>query len=99
MSQKRRTYLTHHGYGEIKRSRYLALNLLLAIWLVLGVYLYSTAFWPSTCQPDNIFKAYACSLRLPESREWREAGLLTWMWSTPILAALELMRRYGRAEV
>lgn len=98
MSGRRRTYLTHHGYGEVKLSRYFALYLAQAGWLVLGVFLYWGAFWPSTCQPDNIFEAYACSLRLPESHAWREAALLTWMWGTPILILLEISRRFSRGK-
>ena len=85
---------THHGYGEVKVSRYFALYLSQIGWLALGVYLYSGAYWPSTCQPNNLFDIYACSMRLPEDGGgWREAGLLTWLWATPILVGLELSRR------
>lgn len=95
MKPRRRTYLTHHGYGEIKLSRYFALYLAQAGWIVLGVFLYYGAFWPSTCTPENLLEAYVCSLRLPESHAWREAALLTWMWGTPILIFLELSRRFS----
>jgi hypothetical protein len=98
MKTRRRSYLTHHGYGEINLSRYFALYLAQAGWMVLGVFLYSSAFWPSTCQPENLLEAYVCSLRLPESHAWREAALLTWMWGTPILICLELLRRFSRGE-
>ena len=98
MKHRRRTYLTHHGYGEIKLSRYFALYLAQAGWIVLGVFLYYGAFWPSTCTPENLLEAYACSLRLPESHALREAALLTWMWGTPILIILELSRRFSSAK-
>jgi len=97
MKPRRRTYLTHHGYGEIKLSRYFALYLAQAGWLVLGGFLYWDAFWPSTCQPENLLQAYVCSLRLPESHALREAALLTWMWGTPILILLEISRRWSES--
>lgn len=89
---------THHGYGEIKLSRYAVLYVAQASWLALGVYLYWGAFWPSTCTPQNLLDIYACSMRLPESRGWREAALLTWLWATPILILLEISRRMGKRE-
>jgi hypothetical protein len=97
MKTRRRMFLNHHGYGELKLSRYFALYFAQAGWLVLGFYLYSSAFWPSTCQPDDLLEAYACSLRLPESHALREAALLTWMWGTPILIILELARRWTQS--
>lgn len=90
-------YPTHHGYGEIKVSRYFVLYLSQIAWLVLGLYLYAGAYWPSTCQPANLFEIYACSIRLPEDGGgWREASLLTWLWATPILIMLEISRRLGK---
>jgi hypothetical protein len=35
-------------------------------------------------------------MRLAEQRGWIESSLMTWLWSTPILVALELMRHYER---
>ncbi len=88
---------THHGYGEVKVSRYFVLYLSQIAWLVLGVYLYSGAYWPSTCTPDNLLEIYGCSMRLPEGGGgWREAALLTWLWATPILVGLELSRRFNK---
>lgn len=99
MSGRRKNhYPTHHGYGDIKLSRYLALYVAQAGWLVLGFYLNAKAFWPSTCTPETVFEIYACSMRLPESHQWTEAALLTWLWATPILVVLELMRRFGPKE-
>ena len=89
---------THHGYGEVKTSRYMVLYVAQLGWIALGVYLMFTAYWPSTCTPDNLFEVYGCSMRLPESGEWREAALLTWLWSTPILISLELSRRFARSQ-
>ena len=62
--------------------------------LLLGVYLLKNAYWPSSCRPDTFVKAVTCSIRLPESRHWIEAALLTWLWSTPILVLLDISRRY-----
>ena len=98
MGQRINRFPTHHGHSEIKISRYLVLYLAQASWLVLGVYLYWGAFLPSTCTPENVIEIYTCSMRLPESNGWREAALLTWLWATPILIALELSRRFGRGE-
>jgi hypothetical protein len=85
---------THHGYGEVKVSRYFVLYLSQIAWLGLGIYLYSGAYWPSTCQPNDLLEIYGCSFRLPEDGGgWREAALLTWLWATPILVALEVSRR------
>ena len=90
---------THHGYGEVKVSRYLVLYLSQIAWLALGLFLYVGARWPSTCMPETLFDIYACSMRLPEDGGgWREAALLTWLWATPILVALELSRRFSKRE-
>ncbi|RIV89712.1 hypothetical protein D2V17_05425 [Aurantiacibacter xanthus] len=99
MTPRAKRFPTHHGYGEVKVSRYLALFLVLLGWSALGVYLCSTALWPSACTPDDLFEVYACSMHLPESGHWREAALLTWLWGTPIMTVLELSRRLGRPKI
>lgn len=96
-SQGSKRFPTHHGYGEVKLSRYFALYIAQIGWLVLGVFLYWGAFWPSTCTPENLLEIYGCSMRLPENGGWREASLLTWLWATPILIALEISRRFGKS--
>lgn len=88
---------THHGYGEVRHSRYFALYAAQVGWFALGVFLYWDAIWPSTCTPENLFDVYACSMMLPESGGWREASLLTWLWSTPMLVMLEISRRMGKS--
>ena len=98
MKPRAKRFPTHHGYGEVKPSRYVALFVVLLGWIALGGYLYATAFWPSTCTPDNLFEIYGCSMRLPESGQWREAALLTWLWATPMLALLDISRRLGRSK-
>ncbi|GAA0267661.1 hypothetical protein GCM10009127_04240 [Alteraurantiacibacter aestuarii] len=98
MSKRPNRFATHYGYGEIKTSRYLVLYVAQAFWLVFGVYLYSGAFWPSTCTPENVLEIYSCSMRLPENGGWREAALLTWLWATPILILLEISRRMGKSD-
>lgn len=92
-------FLMHHGYGEVRVSRYFALYLTQVAWFTLGIYLYSGAYWPSTCQPENLLEIYGCSARLPtDGAGWREAALLTWLWATPILIALEISRRVNKEE-
>jgi hypothetical protein len=81
------------GTPEVGMSRYFALYLAQAGWLVLGFYLLANAAWPSSCRPDTVVKFVTCSIRLPENRGWVEAALMTWLWSTPMLVALELSRR------
>ena len=99
MTTPNKRFRTHHGYGEIKFSRYFVLYSAQAAWVVLGVYLYWGARWPSTCVPHNPFQMYACSMSLPENGgSWREAALLTWLWATPILVALEISRRMGKGK-
>ena len=88
----------HHGYGEVAISRYFALYLAMAGWAVIGVYLFSHALWPSTCKPDTLFKVYQCSSQLGEGRGWVESALMTWLWSTPLLVALEILRHSNRAK-
>lgn len=95
----RRRFQTHHGHGEIQTSRYLVLYVAQVAWFTLGIYLYSGAYWPSSCQPQNLLEIYGCSTRLPmDGGGWREAGLLTWLWATPLLIALELSRRFSKEE-
>lgn len=91
-----RNFRTYYGHGEIRVSRYIVLYVAQAFWLALGAYLYAIAFWPSTCTPQNLLEVYPCALRLPESGHWPEAALFTWLWSTPILLALEISRRMGK---
>ncbi len=60
------------------------------------MYLLTHAYWPSVCRPETLLKVYQCSAHLPENRGWIEAGLMTWLWSTPLLLALELLRRFQK---
>ncbi|MGB3165228.1 MAG: hypothetical protein WBA68_00420 [Alteraurantiacibacter sp.] len=97
-SRANKRFPTHHGYGEIKVSRYFVLYVAQVMWFMLGFYLYKDAFWPSTCTPESLLEIFGCSMRLPENGGWREASLLTWLWATPILVALEVSRRINRDE-
>jgi hypothetical protein len=81
------------GTQDVGVSRYFALYLAQAGWLLLGGFLAANATWPSSCTPGGLIEAYVCSIRLPENRGWIEAALLTWMWATPLLAGLEISRR------
>ena len=84
----------YHGKADLGMSRYFAMYLAQAGWILLGLYLLQNAYWPSSCRPEGLLEVFACSIRLPESRHWVEAALLTWLWSTPILVLLDLSRRY-----
>ena len=84
----------YHGKADLGMSRYFAMYLAQAGWLLLGFYLFTHAYWPSSCRPDTLVEVMTCSIRLPESRHWVEAALLTWLWSTPILVLLDISRRY-----
>ena len=96
MGKEARNYPHLHGNGDVAVSRYFALYLAQAGWLALGAYLFVNSYWPSTCQPDNLFEVYGCSMRLADQRGWIESALMTWLWSTPLLVALEFSRQYGR---
>lgn len=96
MTREARNYPHLHGNGEVAVSRYFALYLAQAGWLALGGYLLVNAYWPSACQPDTLLEVYTCSMRLADQRGWVESALMTWLWSTPILVALEFLRHYGR---
>ena len=87
-----------YGVTPVGVSRYFALYVTQIGWLALGVYLLANAYWPSTCRPHDMLEIYGCSARLPESRGWIEASLTTWLWSTPFLIVLEVMRRFKRHE-
>lgn len=95
-AQKR--FPTHHGYGEVGVSRFFVLYVAQVAWFGLGIYLYADSYWPSSCMPENLLEIYGCSMRLPENGGWREAALLTWLWATPILVALEVSRRMNKGE-
>ncbi|MFC3098831.1 hypothetical protein [Alteraurantiacibacter palmitatis] len=87
---------TYYGLGDVRASRYFALYAAQIGWLALGWYLYHHALWPSACTPANLLAAYKCSLQLPESGNWPEAALFSWLWSTPMLLALEISRRMNK---
>ena len=92
MPKDARNYPNMHGNGEVAVSRYFALYLAMTGWLVLGAYLFMNAYWPSSCRPGDFLEVYQCSIRLPENRTWVESALMTWLWGTPILVALEVLR-------
>ena len=88
-----------YGVEPIGISRYFALYLSQACWVLLGAYLLANAYWPSTCRPENLLQIYGCSARLAEGQStWIEAALMTWLWTTPFLAVLEIMRRFRKHE-
>lgn len=97
-SRGSKRFPTHHGYGDVRVSRYFALYLAQVGWLAVGVWLFATSNWPSSCQPDGFVKLVRCSIELPDTGGLREAALFTWLWSTPMLVALEAMRRVNREE-
>jgi len=84
----------YHGTADLGLSRYFVMYLAQISWIAMGIYLLKNAYWPSSCRPDTFVEVVTCSIRLPESRHWIEAALLTWLWSTPILVALDISRRY-----
>ena len=96
MGKGARNYPHLHGNGDVAVSRYFALYFAQAGWLALGAWLFANSYWPSTCTPDGFVEVYQCSMRLADQRGWMESSLMTWLWSTPILAALEFMRHYNR---
>jgi hypothetical protein len=95
MATRARRYPHLHGNGEVAVSRYFALYLAQAGWLVLGIYLMQNAIWPSSCRPDTLGRFVTCSMRLADNRGWIESALMTWVWSTPLLVGLELSRRWN----
>ena len=88
-----------YGVAPVGLSRYFALYFTQAGWILLGLYLLANAYWPSTCRPHDLIEIYGCSGRLPEGQStWVEAALMTWLWSTPILVVLEIMRHFKQHE-
>jgi hypothetical protein len=87
---------TLHAVTPVAFSRYFALYLAQIGWVVLGVYLYQHAFWPSICRPHGVVEVFKCSPHLADQRGWVESGLMTWLWSTPMLIGLEISRRLSK---
>jgi hypothetical protein len=87
-----------YGVTPIAVSRYFALYIAQIGWLALGAFLLANAYWPSTCRPDTLFKLATCSARLPENHGWIETVLMTWLWTTPILIVMEVLRRVQKHE-
>jgi len=85
-----------HAATPVAVSRYFALYLAQIGWIALGAYLFAHAYWPSSCRPDDVLEIYGCSMRLADQRGWVESGLMTWLWSTPLLLALEISRRFNK---
>lgn len=81
------------GVAPVAISRFFALYAAQIGWIVLGVFLLSNAVWPSACQPTTVTRFVTCSIHLPDNRGWIESALLTWLWVTPMLVALEISRR------
>jgi hypothetical protein len=96
MARKEMTRPHLWGNSDVAVSRYFALYVAQAGWLVLGAYLFANSYWPSTCKPHGFLEVYECSARLADNRGWVESSLMTWLWSTPILVMLEVMRHYER---
>ena len=97
MSHGQNRFPTHHGYGEVKVSRYLVLYIAQLGWVMLGVHLFAITMWPSACSPNDLLQVVTCSIQLPEMGGWQQAALFTWLWTTPLLLALEISRRISRA--
>ena len=87
-----------YGTKPVGISRYFALYITQISWLAFGAYLMANAYWPSSCHPENLLEIYGCSVRLPEAQGWIEAVLMTWLWTTPLLIALEVLRRFQKHE-
>ena len=88
-----------YGVTPVGISRYFALYFTQICWLLLGAYLLANAYWPSTCRPHNVIEIYGCSGRLAEGQSsWIEAALMTWLWSTPLLVSLEVLRRFNKPQ-
>ena len=88
-----------YGVAPVGISRYFALYFTQIGWLLLGAYLLANAYWPSTCRPHDVLQVYTCSGHLAEGQStWIEAALMTWLWSTPLLASLEILRRFNKPQ-
>ena len=98
MPANRKSQPELYGVAPVGISRYFALYAAQIGWIVLGVYLVTHAYWPSSCRPSDVLQAYGCSPMLPEGRGWIESGLMTWLWSTPLLVGLEISRRLQKHE-
>ena len=96
MSAPKHKLPDRHGNVEVAVSRYFALYAAQIGWLVIGGFLLSNAYWPSTCRPTDLIEIYACSGHLPDNRGWVDSALATWLWSTPLLIALEVWRRFNK---
>ena len=95
MFPRPRPFRKLYGQRDVGFSRYFALYAMQIGWFALGLYLLAHAYWPSSCNPAGLMDTYRCSAELPENRGWVESALATWLWSTPILVGLELLRRFG----
>ena len=99
MRAKGKTQPELYGVAPVGISRYFALYFTQVGWLLLGTYLLVNAYWPSTCRPADVLEVYGCSARLAEGQStWIEAALMTWLWTTPFLAVLEVMRHFKKHE-
>ena len=88
-----------YGVAPVGISRYFALYFTQIGWLLLGAYLLANAYWPSSCRPSDVLQVYTCSSQLAEGEStWVEPALMTWLWTTPFLAVLEIMRRFKKHE-
>ena len=55
-----------YGVAPVGISRYFALYFTQAGWILLGLYLFANAYWPSTCRPHDVLQVYTCSGMLAE---------------------------------
>ena len=96
MTREARNYPHLHGNGDVGVSRYFALYLAQAAGWRSASICWSTPTGPRPASRTPLLEVYSCSMRLAEQRGWIELALMTWLWSTPILVALEVLRHYGR---
>ena len=88
-----------YGVAPVGISRYFALYFTQIGWLLLGGYLLANAYWPSACRPHDVLQVYTCSAQLARGEStWVEPALMTWLWTTPFLLVLEVMRRFKKHE-
>ena len=96
MTLSRSIQLIRRSHSELGTARFLLVNLALFGWIALFFMLAVIARWPAECGMDGILQTYRCTVPLAATGGAAEIALAAWLWATPLLVILFIVRRARR---
>ena len=96
MTLSRSLRLIRRSHSELGTTRFLLVNLALFGWIALFFTLAIAVEWPAGCGIDGIVQTYRCTVPLAATGSPAAIALAAWLWATPLLVILFIVRRARR---